>query len=428
MKHVGFALVVLAYLVGGLGAQDGRNPFSKPPPKKEDPPPNPGAGAGPAPAPAAGDNGAAPGNDEKRLKELKSLNHYDNYEKALGYIKKNFAGRDWRTLPDLWCGLVFLLDGREEHAADLEKAISIGKRKIMDDKAFNGNWFVAYSALFLAIVYAHEPLEDVKQALEAGFEVAIRTAEDDTKGWGHNKGWGTSSGYYKRGGAKDLGMVTATMVAAALLAREHGVNVPKKVIDYGLQNLGSIARGGVVPYGTSNSFVGCLSKSASAFVGLHAAKMSSNPIYGAVTSGLARDFANIENGHAYGPIHFFGDAMAAQLVGNYGDMASKWLGTLGSRQDGEGATSMGHDGGKRGSDGAELGATAVYALMILMQKQKLIPPAGRKPAAKAPGAPGSGGGGSSPFGRGRPKIDDKDLPTGEAPKGPTTGNGNKDDK
>lgn len=417
MKKTALALGVLLWVVGGgLGAQDKKSPFSKP---EEKPEPKKDEGAKPGGG-EAGENG-----DEKRLRELKSLKYFDNYEKALGYIKKNFAGRDWRTIPDLFCGLVFLLDGRDEYAAELEKAIAIAKRKIMDNKAFNGNWFIAYSALFLAIVYAHEPMEDVKQALEAGFKVALETREDDTKGWGHNKGWGTSSGYYKRGGAKDLGIVTATMVAAALIAREQGVDVPRSLIEGGLQNLASIARNGAVPYGTANGFMACLSRSAAAFPGLHAAKMTSNPIYSCVSQGLAKDFPNLERGHAYGPIHFFAEAFAAQILGCFGQMAEHWLPQLTSRQDGEGATAMQHDGGSRGREPPELGATAVYALMILMQKNKLLPPGGRKPAVKGPGGGGAGAVGGSPFGRNRPKIDDKDLPTGEAPTGPTTGAGQK---
>jgi hypothetical protein len=392
---------LLAILLGTvLGGQD--SPFSQ----KPKPKPPEEAGAGEA--------------DKSNLPaHLKSMPHFRNYEKALEYIKKNFAGRDWRTYPDLISGLVFLIDGREELAPLLEKAIAIAKKKVLDDKAFNGNWFVAYSALFLAIVYAHEKLPDVKQALEAGFQVALRTREDDTKGWGHNKGWGKSSGYYKKGGAIDLGIVTATMVCAALIARENGVDVPKDLIDGGLRNLQGIARNGVIPYGTSNGFTPCLSRNAALYPGLSIAKMTSNPLAGPWTEGIAKDVAKVEAGHAYGPIHFFAEAFAAQVMGQFATFGNQWIATLNSRQQADGSVAMQHDGGKRGVEKPELGATATYALILLMQKEKLLPPAGGKRI-------GGAGGNPSPFSQKRPKIDDKDLPTTEAPKGPTTGDGNKD--
>jgi hypothetical protein len=345
----------------------------------------------------------------------RSMPYSENYEKALGFIKSNFGGKDWRTVPDLFCGLVFLLDGREELAVPLARAIAIAKKKVLDDKSFNGNWFVAYSALFLAIVYSHEKLDDVKAALEEGFKVAMRTRETDTLGWGHNKGWGRSSGYYKRGGAVDLGIVTATMLSAALIARENGVEVPRALIDGAFQNLHSIARGGVVAYGTNNGVLKNISRSSAAFAGMHIAKSTSSPIYSAVVQQLPRDGAGTENGHAYGPIHFFANAVAAQLMGNYPSFSNHWLPILTSRQKADGSTSMGNDGRKGGSP--ELGATAVYALMILMQKQKLIPPAQKGPRL----APGAKGG--SPFSQKRPKIDDNDLPTSEPPKAPVTGSG-----
>jgi hypothetical protein len=370
----------------------------------------------PKPKPAAAPE--AEGDAKDLPAHLKSLPHRSNYFKALEYIKKNFAGRDWRTIPDLFSGLVFLLDGREEVAMHLEKSIAIAKRKVLDDKAFNGNWFVAYSALFLAIVYSHDKLPDVKEALEAGFQVALRTREDDTQGWGHNKGWGRSSGYYKKGGAVDLGIVTATMLSAALIARENGVDVPPSLIEGARKNLASISRNGVVTYGTSNGWTGFVSRSAAAFAGLHAAKQSSDPIYTAVTQGLPKEISGTEKGHAYGPIHFFANALAMQLMGKFSEYGNFWIAALNSRQQSDGSVAMQHDGGKRGTEKPELGATAVYALMLLMQKEKLLPAPGKGPRAP--------GGGSSPFSMKRPKIDDKELPSEQAPTGPTTGSGGKE--
>jgi hypothetical protein len=387
------ALLLLPY----AHAQDGRSPYSK-----KDPKAHSDDDSGKAKPPRAGSNKYA-----------------DNYGRAVGYLKDNFGKSGWRVVPDLFAGLVFLLDGRPEFARDLERAIQLAKRKVLDDKAFNGNWFVSYSALFLAIVYSHHALPDVKEALEEGFRVAMRTREDDTLGWGHNKGWGRSSGYYKKGGAVDLGIVTATMLTAAVLARENGVQVPKELIDGAVKNLESISRNGWVAYGTENRWTGFLSRSAAAFPGLHAAGMKEHSIYKAVAEGLSKDYPNIEKGHAYGPIHFFADAIAGQIIGNYSEMADRWLPELSSRQQADGSTSMQHDGGTRGKEGPEMGATAVYALMVLMQTKKLVPAPRRGAGAKG------GGGSGSPFSR--PKIDPKDVPTGDdsAPKGPVTGEGNK---
>jgi hypothetical protein len=136
-------------------------------------------------------------------------------------------------------------------------------------------------------------------------------------------------------------------------------------------------------------------------MGLHVAKMTSAWIYGPQVQGLPSAVNQTEGGHAYGPIHFFAVAVALSQMGQYPGFANKWLPTLASRQKEDGSVHTLNDGGKDGeaqfTSGHRVGSTAVFALMILLQKNKLIDNSTKKPASA--GAPSA----SNAFSRKTPK-------------------------
>lgn len=333
---------------------------------------------------------------------LRGLRYAENYRKALEYIQKEYKNVGYGTVPALMAGFVFLVDGREEYKDELEDVIRIAMKNFRNEKAFNANWFVAYCGLFLSILYLRDPREDVRSALEELIEVAKRTQET-TGGWCHHKEMWKENNYHKIGGGKDLGMVTATMLSAFLIMKQGGIDVPQPLINSAHQNLLSISRGSGISYGTNNPAPDrAMSRIASAYIGLHVARWTSSPLYSKALSGVPAGVPRLENGHAYGPVHFFAVSVAMKLMGRYHEVADYWLPKLAQRQKSDGTVEMKNDSKANGEQRftrTGVGATAVYALMILLQKYDLIQPGpGRHPAAKGRGRRKHRGG-PSPFRR-----------------------------
>jgi hypothetical protein len=182
-------------------------------------------------------------------------------------------------------------------------------------------------------------------------------------------------------------MVTATMLSALVIMKSEGIDVPQGLIEGATRNLSSLTRGGGICYGTGN---GCpdraLSRGAAAYMGLSAAKMTSAWICGPLAQALPGAVAHTENGHAYGPVHFFAVAVAMHQMGQYANFANQWLPALSSRQKEDGSVHMLNDGKTDGeanfTSGHRVGSTAVFAMMILLQKYKLFE-APKKPVAVA---------------------------------------------
>jgi hypothetical protein len=87
------------------------------------------------------------------------------------------------------------------------------------------------------------------------------------------------------------------------------------------------------------------------------------------------------------------------LLGRYGSFAGYWLPKLSKEQAADGTVKMLNDGNIDGDqqwDSSRVGATAAFAIMILLQKHDFFPKREKAPAAaKKPG-------GSSPFGSKKP--------------------------
>jgi hypothetical protein len=319
-----------------------------------------------------------------------------SYDKAVTYVAENYQKA--QVVPLIFAGFVFMLDGREELKPEFEKVVQRAMGCCKGPGGFHANWEAAYSGLFLSIVYLRTPRADIKEALQA-LPAAAEKGIESSGGWCHHKGMCAEVNYYSCGGALDIAMITATMLSAFLIMKTEGIEVPQSLIDRATQNLTSITRGGEFTYGTKHgNATGGFCRAAAVVIGLHVAKMTSAWIYGPWMQAWPRLVDRIEVAHAYGPIHFFALSVAAQLVGQYDAVANHWLPILASRQKPDGSVVMYSDGKDDGeakfTQGHRVGSTAVYALMHLLKKKKLIDPPARQGAK--PG-PASSSGKKSPF-------------------------------
>lgn len=356
--QVWVALTVLLYF------QDkAPSPFSqKPPAKKEEEP-------------------AAHSNPHK------SLSYYKHYEKSMDYLLANYKKVEWPTAPAMWAGMAFFLDGREELKPHFEAVVRRAVGACRLNQLYNRNWFVCYSALFLAIVYQRDPRPEIKAALEEAVKSAEQSQEK-TGGWNHHGGMGMDPNYYRTGGAHDIAFLTATMLSVLLIIQKSGIEVPQPVIDRAHENLKSLMLRGGLQYGTGNRSPDLgLCRVAAAFIGLKFAGLTSSPVYGAASS-LPSLVAKTQDAHAYGPTNFLSMAIAMQMMGNYAAFGNHWLPKIAAAQQPDGTVRMLNDGSKDNELPAtrdRVSSAAVFCLMVLMQKNKLLEPP-KSSAAPAKGA------------------------------------------
>lgn len=305
----------------------------------------------------------------------KGMAYRSNLDKALEYCAGQTQGGN--VVPPFFAGLAFLLDGRDAYKDDVERIVQSAMQEYKREDANLRNWYVAYGALFLSIVYSRDPRPEIRAALEDIMKTAERTAEE-TGGWCHHKGHWQKFNYLKTGGAKDLSMVTATMVSAMLIMKRHGMKIPDGLLDRALANLRALGGGGGLAYGTANRHPDvCLSRLASVYIGTHVAGRTDLPFM-EFRNCKAEAFRAAESGHGYGPVHFFALAVASKLAGRYPEMANYWLPLLAQRQKPDGTLVLFNDGGKVDGEkdltaGHRIGSTGVFALMILLQRYDLVP-------------------------------------------------------
>jgi hypothetical protein len=359
-----------------------------------------------------------------------------NYQKAMNYIKENYPKVGYSYVPTLFAGFAFLMDGRAEYRPDFDKCVQVALRGYKNEKAFNGNWFLAWGSFFLATVYLHEPRPEIRDALVDALAVAERNIES-TGGWCHHKGFAAESGYDKKGGATDLGILTTTFLSAMHLMKVGGIDVPKSLIERATKNLESIKTGAGFSYGTRNRHPDyAMSRGSMALIGWTVAKQTSHDLYTPAAEALPKAFKDTERAHSFGPLHFFACSVASQLLGKYSDYASHWLPELASRQKEDGTLIMWADGtGKKDGEarftqGNRVASSSVFAIMISLQKGGLYP-------SKKSSSTAGGGGGPSPFSKkpGDKKPGDEPAPMikpyvpeefeelNKPPAGPLTGGG-----
>jgi hypothetical protein len=237
---------------------------------------------------------------------------------------------------------------------------------------------------------------DVQNALNAGLKFAAEQVEE-TGGWCHHKHMWQENNYNKIGGGRDLGMVTSMIYGAFLEMKTLGVD-PGSLMEKAQRNLESISDGAGFSYGTDNRWGDiCMSRSAYVLLGILAAKRTDHPFYSKIVDGLDKRVKSVEQGHAFGPLHYFSVGAAFHRLGKYSTFASEYLPKLTSSQAADGSVPMRSDGGKRKDADKfmdSVASTGVFACLMMMQKDGVFVPKAKGKAIAGGNKPADG---SSPF-------------------------------
>jgi hypothetical protein len=106
---------------------------------------------------------------------------------------------------------------------------------------------------------------------------------------------------------------------------------------------------------------------------------------------LLRLIPQLNKGHHVGGLHCLGVVLGCHLLGPkyYEALTAKWLDHYIDEQAEDGSVYIGDDGDAGGEKGllrGNIASTSSFALMILLQDQKLLRPPKRKPGAGPAGA------------------------------------------
>jgi hypothetical protein len=332
--------------------------------------------------------------------------------KAMSFVKSKYKGSG--LAGHVYGGFAFLMDDSGSSGSDLQDCVRWCSGAIKQ-KGFNGNWYLGMCMFFLAEYSMKFGTGETGGALSEGIKVAAENVEE-TGGWCHSKGMWEKTGYNKKGGGRDLGIVTSMIYGAFLEMKSMGID-PGSMAEKAMKNLESISDGSGVCYGTDNRVPDFGNSRASyALLGMQATKRTDHPLYSKYSDGVSKKYKGTPQGHAFGPLHYFGVAAAMHRMGpgEYQKFTAEFLDKLISAQAADGSVPMQSDGGKR-KDADQfmdsVASTAVFACIIMMQKDGVFnPKAKAKPAAGGSKPPG----GPSPFAF-KNKDKPANVPTGSAP-------------
>lgn len=321
-------------------------------------------------------------------------------DSAVAFARSNF--RNSNLAGHTFTGLMLLILG--DKGQDLQACIEFAGRSIQTPTGGNSNWFIAMSAYFLSEVYLRDPSDKVRGMLVNAINTAGGTMEQ-TGGWGHSPGFWRSNNYHKKGGSRDLGIVTGMMYGAMLNMKAAGIGIPDAMFRRVEKHLESISDGSGFNYGTDNKVPDvCMSRASYVYLGLTNGQIDEHPFYAKIAEGLGQRFKKIEEGHACGALHHFGVAAAMHRAGKYADFSAYWIDRLIAKQKKDGSISLGCDAGDKFSDATS--NAAVLAILLLLQKDGAFKAEGKKVEWKP--APAGGGANASPFSqKDKPPAPDK---------------------
>lgn len=311
------------------------------------------------------------------------------YEGALAYVKKNLGQS---TFPvKMVAGWLFLADGR--HPQELESCVktALSWATARGNSQHAQNWYPALAGMFLAEYYKYYPTPDVARGMQEIVDEFVKVQER-TGGW-----WKWFEGAYKDRldyPVKDLGILDAIILGYLHSARTHGLKVPEPTIQKGLEMMDKILDSGGISYGTPSKY-GEKTGARGSFLmlGLSFAEQRQHKVFKIYDQLLPRLIPNLQQGHHVGAFHCLGVVLGCRMQGPpvYQQLTAKWLDHYIDEQAEDGSVYIGDDGDAGGEKGLLKGntaSTAAFALMILLQDQKVLQPPprkGQKPAAK-PGA------------------------------------------
>lgn len=344
-------------------------------------------------APAPPDEASPLGGDHTSRDPRKCKKCSPALGKALSYLSAKGSSAGFAQAYMLgWLGLV---DSSSAHYASKCLSQAGSARSV----GFNGNWFISIPGIFLAGAYYRYGDGRAASGMQQ-IAVDAQRNQHHTGGWHHNKN------FKMQGYSEDLGIVTAMLFGMFMTMKGAGAGLPKDMIERCEKNLESIMGSTGIGYGTGKGDYDVAgSRGAYAFMGLHFGGQTDHPFYGKLKSAIMRQVKTLDKGHAVGCLHFLSMSIANYLAGNYDAVAAEWIDKLIEKQGADGSILLGDDmvgGGEEKTIGGKVGSTAVFAIMLLLQKPGAFdPPKKKEPAAK--GKPAGG----SPFGKPKEKDDAK---------------------
>lgn len=317
------------------------------------------------------------------------------FDRAVQFVRSNFRGAD--VAGNAYAGLLFLMLNPKD--PDLQACIQAASRSIGTRTGGNSNWHIAISAYFLSEVYLRSPEASVQGALINAINTAGGTMEQ-TGGWGHSPGFWRSNNYHKKGGSRDLGMVTAMMFAAMVNMKAGGIGIPESLYRRVEKHLESISDGLGFNYGSDNKVPDtAMGRGGYVLLGLTNAQIDHHPFYPKLVEGVKKRYKSVDKGHACASLHHYAIAAAMHRIGEYSAFASHWIDPLIAAQKKNGSISLGCDRGDKHAD--ETANAAVFAILLLLQKEGAFKARGNKVEWKP--APGGGGkSNASPFSQKEP--------------------------
>ena len=302
--------------------------------------------------------------------------------KSMAYLKANFKNPKTKRVIGsmtggyMMSGFAFMMDG-EASTKELEDCVKHCCQAIKDT-GFNRNWYLGMCFYFLAeysMKYGLTP--EIQKALAEGLKLA-EEQQEQTGGWCHHLRMWKEDDYNKKGGGQDLGMIGTMMYGAFLELKALGVNAGP-IVERTQRNLESISDGTGIRYGTDNN-VGDAGMARASYVllALQATGNATHPFAAKFAKGLDARYKKIEEGvHGYAPFHYFSVAAAMHRTGPdaYRKFTEEYLDRLLATQTAEGVVPL-----KQEDDVA---STAVFACIVMMQKDRIFVPRVPGPAKKA---------------------------------------------
>lgn len=309
-------------------------------------------------------------------------------EKALTYTLKNYKSSG--LAGHVYAGFLFLImdyAGDTQFHDELQECVKWCQNAIKTE-GFNGNWYLGMCYIFLAEYAVRYPDPAVLKTLQDGLKIAAKNQEE-TGGWCHHLEMWKKNNYNKIGGGRDLGMVTSMIYGAFLIMKYHLKIDPGVTMEKAHKNLESISDGMGFCYGTDNRWGDiCMSRASYVFLGITSSKQMNHPFTTKIINGLKQRYKQVDQGHAFGPLHYFGVAAAMHRLGpaEYQKFFDEWGNKLIAAQKEDGSVDMKSDGGKRADADRFMdpnASTPVFAAILMLQKPGVFLPGQKKPEATA---------------------------------------------
>ena len=297
--------------------------------------------------------------------------------KALSYLKANYKNPQTKRVIGsmaggyMFGGFAFMMEGNS--AKELEDCVKYCCQAIKDG-GYNRNWYLSMCMFFLAEYATRYGLNaEIEKALPDAFKNAA-LQQEATGGWCHHLQMWQEDNYNKKGGGRDLGMVTTMIYGAFLELRALGVEINPAMMEKARANLESLNDGAGIRYGTDN-MVGDAGMARASYVplGLQATGRTTDPWHAKFTKGIEQRYKSVEKGvHGFAPLHWFSVAAAMHRMGPewYRKYCDEYLDKMIATQTAEGVVPLANED--------DVASTAVFACIVMMQKDGIFLPSRAK--------------------------------------------------